>query len=459
MNRFQFAGAAFLFLMLAQSGSHALYSQRKLTEKEILQQAEQNVEIYRMSDARIKFIDENWNPLEGLRLEIRQITQDFLFGALAFDLVRHRAMEPEREMLFKEQFTALFNFAILPFYWGSYEPVAGHPGWDRMEPVVEWCLENGIRCKGHPLGWTHRIGLPDYVLDLSLEDSETLLHARILENVKGFKDRITMWDVVNEPVNTVTWETAHADTSKEQRYRRDVPIDEIADWVERAYRAAYRADPENEYILNEFRQIADPEIRRRFHDLTAELLERGTPIHGLGLQVHEPRAEWFDPADVWETLEAYSAFGMPLHITEFSPQSGGAGITGGYRTGYWTPETQAEYAGIMYRIFFGHPSVVSINWWGFSDANAWLLGCGFVDEQLQPKPVYHTLKRLIREEWMTPVINAATDPQGEFSFRGFHGQYEVVATGKDGEKNRYVFHVTRDGTNEWVFHPARNPTP
>jgi len=254
-------------------------------------------------------------------------------------------------------------------------------------------------------------------------------------------------------VNTVTWEMAHADRSKEQRYRRDIPIDEIADWVERAYKVAYRADPENEYILNEFRQIADPEIRQRFHDLTEELLERGTTIHGLGLQVHEPREEWFDPVDVWETLERYSGFGLPLHITEFSPQSGGAGITGGHRTGKWIPETQAEYAGIMYRIFFGHPSVVSINWWGFSDANAWLPGCGFVDDQLRPKPVYHTLQKLIKEEWMTPAIHASTDTRGEFNFRGFHGIYDVVATGKDGTTNRYVFHITQEGGNEWVFNP------
>jgi GH35 family endo-1,4-beta-xylanase len=189
-----------------------------------------------------------------------------------------------------------------------------------MEPVVGWCLENGIRCKGHPLAWTQRIGLPDYVLELGLEDSEMLLHARIQENVKGFQDRITMWDVVNEPVNTVTWEMAHADTSKENQYRRDIPVGEIADWVEPAYRAAYRADPENNYILNEFRQIADPEIRRRFQDLVNLLLEREAPISGLGIQAHEPREEWYDTVEVWETLEEYSEFRLPLHITEFSPQ-------------------------------------------------------------------------------------------------------------------------------------------
>ncbi len=200
------------------------------------------------------------------------------------------------------------------FCWGAFEPVAGHPRWEKIEPVLEWCLENGITCKGHPLGWTHEIGLPDYVLDLSLEESETLLEARIIENVTGFRDRITLWDVVNEPVNTVSWEMAHQDKSKEHRYRTDIPVNNIADWVENAYKTAHKANPGNEYILNEFRQFADPEIRQRFYDFTAELLKRETPISGLGLQAHEPRDEWFDPVDVWETLELYKEFDLPLHI-------------------------------------------------------------------------------------------------------------------------------------------------
>jgi hypothetical protein len=106
---------------------------------------------------------------------------------------------------------------------------------------------------------------------------------------------------------------------------------------------------------------------------------------------------------------------------------------------------------MMYRICFGHPSVVSINWWGFSDANAWLPGCGFLDEELQPKPAYHTLHKLIREDWMTPEIRALTDTEGRFSFRGFHGKYEAVTTWEDGTIHRYVFHVTREEPNEWVF--------
>lgn len=423
--------------------------QDQLTEKTVLEKAEENIGKYRKSGAVVTLLDEFGKPMKGVELEIRQTTQDFLFGALVFDLAGENRLDPDKTELFKERFSEIFNLAIFPFYWGAYEPQAGHPRWDRIEPVLEWCLDQGIACKGHPLGWTHEIGLPDYVLDMSLEESEKLLESRIIENVTGFKDRITLWDVVNEPVNTVSWEMAHSDKSKEHRYTTDIPIDTLAGWVDNAYRTAYLANPDNEYILNEFRQFANPAMRQRFFDFTTELLERGTPISGLGIQAHEPRADWFDPVEVWRTLEWYKDFDLPIHITEFIPQSAGAEITGGYRSGQWTPETQAAYAETMYRIWFGHPAVVSINWWAFSDANAWLPGGGFVDADFKPKPVYHVLQKLIREEWRTPGITSKTNGRGKFKFRGFHGYYEIVATNNQGISKEFTMHLEKGDANSW----------
>ncbi len=440
---------SFIFLFLVYSSN--VQSQDQLTEKKVLELAEENIEKHRKADVRIQLVDEKGNPLKGVNLEIKQKTQDFLFGALVFDLVWEDRLEAQDLELFKQRFSELFNLALFPFYWGAFEPSAGHPRWDRIEPVLDWCLDEGITCKGHPLGWTHSIGLPDYLLDLTLEESETLLEARIIENVTGFRDRITMWDVVNEPINTVSWEMAHLDRSKEHRYRSDLPINDIADWVEKAYKTAHGANPENEYILNEFKLIADPFIRQRFYDFTEELIARETPITGLGLQAHEPREEWFNPVDVWETLELYKDFGLPIHITEFIPQSAGAEITGGYKTGQWTPETQAEYTETMYRIWFGHPSVVSINWWGFSDANSWLPGGGFVDDRLTPKPVYHTLKKLIKEEWTTSLQKSTTNDNGEYSFRGFHGEYEVRATHKAGHTQVFNIHLPGDDSGTRIL--------
>ncbi|MCF8226836.1 MAG: endo-1,4-beta-xylanase [Bacteroidales bacterium] len=430
---------SFLLMIIAPSFG-------QLSEAEIFQTVQDNIEQFRKGDVVIHVTDGNGNSLKKASISIDQVGHDFMFGALLFDLTRDQ-LDPERETMLKERFLELFNYGIFPFYWSGYEYRPGHPRYDRMHATLDWCIENGITRKGHPLAWTHEAGMPDWILEMSLEDSETMLESRIMENVAGFEE-IQIWDVVNEPVNTVTWEMAHADKEGRHRYTTEVPLEDVADWVEKAYKAAHRADPSKQLVLNEFKQIADPATRERFYKLVTELLDRGTPINGLGLQAHEPRDEWYDPVDVWNTIELYTEFGLPLHITEFSPQSKGAGITGDYRTGSWTEETQAEFTEMMYRLWFGHPSVASINWWGFSDANAWLPGCGITDKDLNPKPVYNTLKKLIREEWTTKGLELETGRKGSASFRGFYGTY-YVEVASEGSVKSSTLELEKGKENVW----------
>ena len=70
--------------------------------------------------------------------------------------------------------------------------------------------------------------------------------------------------------------------------------------------------------------------------------------------------------------------------------------------------------------------MVSINYWGFSDRNTWMPGGGLIDTEYRPKPTFKTLKNLIKGEWMTAPFIARTDANGEITFRGSYGQYEVT---------------------------------
>ena len=137
-------------------------------------------------------------------------------------------------------------------------------------------------------------------------------------------------------------------------------------------------------------------------------------------------------------------------MTEFIPQSGGKEITGGWRSGKWTLQSQAEFAEQVYRLSFGHPAVASVNWWGFSDRRIWQPGGGLVDEEYEPKPVYTRLKRLIHDQWKTR-LDTTTDEQGGVTFRGFHGRYtiRVKAPGKEAHSFEAELHKNRD--NKWTF--------
>lgn len=222
-------------------------------------------------------------------------------------------------------------------------------------------------------------------------------------------------------------------------------------WVENSYKWAYEADPKGDFILNEFYVIAKPQIRQKFCDLIKELQSRKVPVTGIGIQGHEPREMWFSPVEVVKTFDTYKELGLPLHITEFTPQSSGKPITGGWRQGTWTEAAQAEFAEQFFTLAFSHPSMVSIHWWGLSDRFIWLKGGGLLDKDFNPKPVYNRLMKLIKSDWMTRNLKAVTNKKGQATFRGFFGEYQITVKKADGSVKTFAAHLKEKESNNWTF--------
>jgi GH35 family endo-1,4-beta-xylanase len=417
-------------------------------EQKLLKQAEDNIEKYRKGDVVIQFLDHEGHVLQNASVEVIQEGHEFLFGCIIFDLIRNE--NTYREELLKRQFKRIFNLAVFPFYWPGYERAQGMPGWEVMQPTIEWCQLNGITTKGHPLVWACRSGTPQWLKRYTVDETEELLKSRVFNIVSGFKDKIELWDVVNEPVNVKTWRNKIENMDDLNDWGVEDPIEEIADYVENALKWAQKANPEATLIINEYRTIADLKVRERYYELLKELKNRNAPFNNIGIQAHEPRQEWFSPEELWKTFDLYANMGYTIHITELHPQSSGVNITGGWRTGQWTQEAQTEFTEQFVKLCFGHPAVASINWWGFSDRNIWLPGGGLVDEEYQPKPVYEMLDKLINETWNTS-LSQELDSDGRISFRGYFGKYTLTVTTSNGMVYSYPVHVRKDEENRWVY--------
>ena len=139
------------------------------------------------------------------------------------------------------------------------------------------------------------------------------------------------------------------------------------DYVDAALQWAYTANPEATLLVNEFNIMSRPESADRFWQLMTLLRERNAPFGAIGMQAHEPRTDRFPLANVVDALDRFAALRVPIHITEYSPTSGGQPITGGAVDGTWTEDAQADYAAAFYRICFGHPAVEAITWWDLWD--------------------------------------------------------------------------------------------
>jgi GH35 family endo-1,4-beta-xylanase len=420
-----------LLMLMLMMIEFSISAQQKpvLTTNEIYKQAHQNIEKYRKADFSVQLSGVKTKNLADYEIAVEQVSHDFLFGCIIFDLVNH-GKNPGNDSIFKERFKHIFNFAVFPFYWAGYEQRPGQTNEQKIKEVAAWCLENGITPKGHPLCWGHTAGTPEWFAGISHEERWSLQQKRIENIVSGFKNQIAIWDVVNEAVNTVPWSVASADLkfSDGNRYGKPYPIEAIAGYVDTCYTIAHRANPEAHLILNEFGQEVDPLVRQRFFDLVKRLQAKKTPIDAVGIQQHEPNAGryYYSPQEIWNLYEKYAELGMPYHITELIQVSNGDSIKGNYKTGIWTEQEQAECAEMMFTLAFGYPLVKSINWWGMWDGNIWQEKGGLVDEKFNPKPVYTVLDQLINHAWKTKTSNLKPDAKGNVSFRGFKGDYKVT---------------------------------
>ena len=380
--------------LATQETSEAWQKAEMKLEEEELARAAKEIEKNRKNDAVIEVVDGAGRAVRGAKVSVELARHEFLFGAniMMFD----RFPTAAENELYKERFRELFNYATTAFYWISYERERGKPDYASTDKIVEWCIANHIRLKGHPLLWSNPLGIPPWSQG---QPAREVQKARVQEIMKRYAGRIADWEVVNEAFATVE--------------------------IDQPYRWAREADPTARLIVNNFGMMWDGGAQ--FLGMLAEAKEKGVPFDGIGIQAHEPQWAWFPLQQVRKVLEDYAKLGKEIYITEFTPESGGGQIRGSYKTGKWDEATQAEYAVKFYRVCFANPSVRAITWWDLADPGAFRATGGMLHKDLSPKPTYTALMKLIHEEWWTKE-QGTSDGQGRFGFRGFRGEYVAKIT-------------------------------
>ena len=247
----------------------------KQTEARLMKQADENIEKYRKGDVAIQFKTRDGKIIKNAKVEIHQKTHDFMFGCIIFDLIGDE--NTYKSDLFKEKFKQIFNLAVFPFYWPGYESSQGFTKWEDMLKVIDWCKANGITTKGHPLVWATKSGTPDWLSEYTEKETEELLKTRVLNITAGFRDKIELFDVVNEPIHVRTWKHKMLNFSDENDWDVTDSIPLIADYVEQALQWAHQGNPKATLLINEYKTLADKDSRKRYDDLLTELKKRECP--------------------------------------------------------------------------------------------------------------------------------------------------------------------------------------
>jgi len=294
-------------------------------------------------------------------------------------------LTPEQEAKFCElqQTRGVFNFTYL----------------DRLMDFAE---ENDMVVRGHALVW-HACS-PDWLEngDFSREEAISILRNHIYTVVGRYKGRIPMWDVVNEAIDGTSM--------------RDVVwMDLIGEeYVDMAFQFAHEADPDALLFYNDYGGEGLGGKADAIYEMVTGMVERGVPIHGVGLQMHiqagvTRQGSYLTSSIIDQNITRLGELGLDVHITEMDVNHDGEA----------TEEILELQAGDYYRVLqtcLENEACTAFIVWGVTDQFTWLRdpewGSNPVSEPLlfdddyQPKPAYFAvLDVLARAAGMEPILS------------------------------------------------------
>ena len=380
---------------------------------------------HRRAACRIRVLHPDGSPAAHARIRFDQLSHDFLFGCGGFEAVELAEDTDDARKAFledrMEKWLGLFNYATLPFYWGTFEPEEGHPRTDAVMAGAKWLRARGVTLKGHPLCW-HTV-CADWLL--KYDDAQIMQRqlARIRREVGDFKGVIDMWDAINEVVIMPVFDKYDNAVTRLCKAHGQVGL------TKAVFEAAKADNPGGTFLINDFNVSPD------YEHLLEALLEAGVPIDAIGIQSHQHQGYW-GLEKLRDVLERFGRFGLPLHFTENTILSGALtppeyDDLNDFAPDPWesTPEGEARQAAQiaeMYSELFACPRVAAVTYWGIGD-DGWLNAPGgLLGKDNHIKPAYEALNRLIHGAWETHA-DGVTDADGWVALEGFRGEYAATS--------------------------------
>ncbi len=255
--------------------------------------------------------------------------------------------------------------------------------------IVRFAREHGMKVRGHTLVWHNQTPEWFFTDDNGVDVDKETLYRRMDEYIRTvagrYREDLYCWDVVNEAISDTPGESI----------RTDSPWYRICgkDYIEQAFRTAREVLPEAKLFYNDY-GLLNPEKRKHTYEMLKELLEKGTPIDGIGLQGHWSSRN-INKEVIRETIDLFASLGLEVQITELDLSVYGQNSDPQVE---WSPELdrmQADAYRAVFEVLLEKKDVLSaVTFWGLADNYTWLDNFPvknrkdypfLFDRQLQPK--------------------------------------------------------------------------
>jgi GH35 family endo-1,4-beta-xylanase len=243
--------------------------------------------------------------------------------------------------------------------------------WDSLDQQIDYLESHNKKIKIHYLWNGVSSVIPNDFWSLSETDRKEWMlgHARMI--AERYKGRIAMYDVVNHPVRDGD-DINYLGTGLTKVEAIDI-----------LFRQTKEIDPDAILVLNEGGIIIDNSIiwpinkgkDNDYYALLEKLVSIGTPIDCIGFMSHAIHGN-FDEIRAKQVLDRFSAFNIPLCITEFDLMVPDDTIAYNPESEWW--QEQGIIYQKAYELFNNHPSVKSIITWELSDGFTWRPGAALL---------------------------------------------------------------------------------
>ncbi|XP_022345335.2 anti-sigma-I factor RsgI6-like [Crassostrea virginica] len=391
----QIADTEVNFLLDAASATELNHDPHWLTEA--------NQRINKLRKAPISFKLPDGVNAHGISVELVQKKRAFAFGtAVGATQMTDNTHKTYQDFVYKN-----FEWAVLEnaLKWRQMEWTEGHVDYDRPLNAIAALRSHGIKVRGHNMFWGVDQFVPQWLSGKSQSQLLTTMKKHVHDVISRTHGKLEHWDVNNEDLHGDWYE----------RHTGDPDI------TEKMFQWIHNQESQVKLFLNDYMVITSSAETTALRNQGQQFKRDGIPIYGLGIQGHF-NSHNIDMDAVKYRLDKVAESGLKLWITELSLSD--------------TDENrQAANLEKVMTLFFSHPAVEGVLFWGFWDGKIWHKeNALFTGTNITANAAGQKYLDLFHKTWKTYFVHNI-QPSHTVQTSGFLGEYLLNI-----KKNGHLIH-------------------